>query len=216
MTPEQAAAYLAAFIDGEGHVSCNMTSRGRTNKQVAFSNTDKQLFDAVIDIAKSINIEFRVYFIKSAKPEWSDKWIGYLKGGKPAFEQFRATVPIQCAAKRGRLDDIINSYLDPEAIYAKQRTAIKVQCQTCGTPFHAFPSDLARGQGKYCSHKCGCIGRTRKIERVCASCGNTYFVNPARTNTTRYCSHACVGSAQADRLRGLAQKAANTRWEKQQ
>jgi len=34
-------------------------------------------------------------------------------------------------------------------------------CPICGTKFHAKPSIIKRGRGKYCSRKCYCVARKR-------------------------------------------------------
>lgn len=212
MNQDAAAAYLAAFIDGEGHVGCHMTRRGKVTKTLAFTNTDKQLFDNVISIAASIGFEFNIYMRKSERVKWSDKWIAYLRGGVVAFERFRDLVPIQCEKKRIRLDEVIASYRTPqqmEQLHASRRTKKTVNCLRCGKEFYAFPADLKRGQGKYCSRRCS---RIKQIEMTCQSCGETYTVGPSRYLTSNFCSQKCSGKSQTERVRGMASMAAQTRW----
>lgn len=212
MTKDQAAAYLAAFIDGEGHISCTNTKRGRFTKQIAFSNTDKQLFDRVINIASILKLQFRVYHYAPQRKEWSPKWVAYLKGGQSSFEQFSKIVPLQCEKKKQTLADLLASYIDPETIYAKRRTSIRQQCPICTKEFFAFPADLKRGHGKYCSPKCGYAARRKQQERACVQCGSMYYVSYSRQKISRFCSQRCVGLSQAERLRPMAKKAAEARW----
>ena len=64
MNHDQMRGYLAAFIDGEGHINYSLTRRGRPTKAIAFTNTDKQLFDRVVNIAADLGLPFRTYFRK--------------------------------------------------------------------------------------------------------------------------------------------------------
>jgi endogenous inhibitor of DNA gyrase (YacG/DUF329 family) len=41
MTDEQAAAYIAGFIDGEGHIGCHKNATGHWSRSIGFCNTDK-------------------------------------------------------------------------------------------------------------------------------------------------------------------------------
>ena len=216
MTHDQIAAYLAAFIDGEGHISCDMNGRGRISKAIAFTNTDKQLFDRVIALTGEIGLSWRVYHrTHKDRPKWSDTWIAYLSGGRPSFEAFQRLVPIQCERKQRNLADMINSYRDSEeleAIYAARRNSIECSCKQCGKQFFAFPADLNRGHGIYCSAKCSAAGRTRQFPLVCRTCGITFYVNAARHRKAHFCSMRCVGLSKVERLRAQAQKASDTRW----
>ncbi|MBR8124761.1 LAGLIDADG family homing endonuclease [Burkholderia multivorans] len=215
LTDDQAAAYIAAFIDGEGHIGCHITGRGRPTKTIEFVNTDQQLFDRVISLANQIGLRFRVYFKKSQKEGWSDVWVAYLADGKEAFERFEALVPLQCERKIAALRELIQSYKGPEElekIYASRRTSIEVACKKCSKPFFAFPSDIKRGHGIYCSAKCQREARTKKIKKTCATCGTAFFVFPARDKTAKFCSQSCFGKSQSERLAKQSSAAAAKRW----
>ena len=215
MNHDQMRGYLAAFIDGEGHINYSLTSRGRPTKAIAFTNTDKQLFDRVVNIAADLGLPFRTYFRKRQKPHWSDTWVAYLAGGREQIERFREIIPLQCERKLATLDEMINSYRGPEElekIYAARRTSVTVQCLYCGKAMSAFPADVKRGHARYCSHKCWSNARIKRIAKVCETCKETYFVVPSRDKRTRFCSSRCFGLSQAERVRLQASYAARKRW----
>ncbi|MCO8625997.1 hypothetical protein KGP96_11770 [Burkholderia multivorans] len=215
LTNDQAAAYIAAFIDGEGHISCHFTSRRNRTKAIEFVNTDQQLFERVVKLGEQIGLRFRVYFQKSKNEKWSDRWVAYLAGGKDAFEQFQRIIPLQCERKIKTLQELVNSYRGPEElekIYASRRTSVEVACKQCSKPFFAFPSDIKRGNGIYCSAKCQREARTKKIEKTCATCGTAFFVFPARDKTAKFCSQSCFGKSQSERLAKQSAAAAAKRW----
>lgn len=214
MNEDQAKAYLAAFIDGEGHIGCHGTSRGRMTKTVEFSNTDKQLFDRVVDIAASLGLPFRVYYRKSTRPKWSDKWVAYLAGGRPAFEKFQALIPLQATRKCEELDRLVKSYIDPEVIYAARRTCITLACAECGNPFSAFPADIARRRVRFCSTKCRGLGARNRVQKICLTCAGNFDVNQFRSKTAKFCSPRCAGLQNADRLRKQATAASHSRRKK--
>jgi hypothetical protein len=199
MTKEEAAAYLAAFIDGEGHISCTATARGHFTKNIAFCNTDKQLFDRVIELAAMLGLEFRTYHRVSPRKGWSPCWLAYIKGGRPSFERFAALVPLQCEKKKQKLADLVASYVDMEIIYAKQRTRIRRKCLICDKEFFTLPSKIKRNRGKYCSRRCVDKGRRQQKARKCTQCGCLYYIKPSRARKTRFCSHTCAGTFYADR-----------------
>lgn len=214
MNDAEAAAYLAAFIDGEGHINFCMTSRNRSTKAIAFTNTNKQLFDRVVALATQLNLHFRVYHRGRQRPHWSDTWVAYLRGGRQAFDRFHQIIPLQCAKKKQTLRDMVNSYCSQkqlDEIISRRRTSVLCKCKVCNKEFHAFPADLKRNHGKYCSRECGYKGRAKRIEKVCQTCGSNYLVNPAR-EASRFCSQRCQGLSRADKMRSMAKMAADVRW----
>lgn len=82
-------------------------------------------------------------------------------------------------------------------------------CEMCLSSFAAFPSEIARGAGRYCSKVCRAAARsegrrpisepkvvrvTPSVEAVCEVCCKTFAVNPHRTTDgkkVRFCSVAC-------------------------
>lgn len=217
MNREEACAYIAAFIDGEGHIGCHMTSRNRSTKTIEFCNTDRQLFDRVVELGLSVGLHFRVYHTKSKREKWSDKSIAYLAGGRAAFSKFAQLIPLQCQRKVMALDELIHSYVDDdqlEAIYASRRTSIKCQCKTCKRDFFVFPADIKRGNGVYCNRECAAIGRSTKQKIMCKTCGLPFMVMRCRANKAIYCSQRCGGLARSDRMRSQSSMAARARWGK--
>lgn len=75
------------------------------------------------------------------------------------------------------------------------RTTIVKKCIRCGEEFRRTPADLRKSEGKYCSHRCAAIGRTRvnKIQVTCA-CGKIFFVYPSRYELGfgKHCSYECA------------------------
>jgi very-short-patch-repair endonuclease len=66
----------------------------------------------------------------------------------------------------------------------------EVACVTCGVTLTRKASQLIRKDGSplvdtYCSRKC----LTRRVDRVCETCGQTY--NAKRTMNRRWCSRSC-------------------------
>jgi len=74
-------------------------------------------------------------------------------------------------------------------------------CEICGKLFYVFPSNIKRGQGKYCSNKCkgkaytstGNMNWKPKIDRVCDYCGEHFETYPCRMaqGKGKYCSIKC-------------------------
>jgi hypothetical protein len=208
-------AYLAAFLDGEGHIGCHMTGRGRVGRAIAFYNTDRQLLDRVVKIAADVGFIFRVHPKKNKMAHWAPGWSAHLIGGKEAVTRFLELVPIQADRKLKVLQEIVDSYAGPErleAIYASRRTSITLSCKQCGKPFSAFPADIERNHGKFCSRKCGAQSRATKIDKVCVMCGATFWIYPHRKETAKFCSPHCAGLNNSDRLRAQAKRASDARW----
>ena len=101
-----------------------------------------------------------------------------------------------------------------KASIGRPSTKVERTCalEGCGKPFHAYPSEIARGAGLYCSRECrqasrrdGAVTRAvepvaavaraePKVELVCGGCGGRFRVNPHRDTPERqalYCSQAC-------------------------
>ncbi len=219
MTEDEMRGYAAAFIDGEGHISFHVTGRGRSSKAIAFTNTDKQLFDSVVEVFEALDLPIRTYHRKRQKDNWSDTWIGYLAGGREKIELFQKIIPLKCERKAKTLADMVNSYKNEEQmekIYEKRRNRIEVECNHCSKKFNVFPSDIARGSGKFCSRQCAFENKKIKMSVKCENCGNYYYVSPNRIGKTRFCSQRCFGFSQSERLRSIASKAAQTRWGKRE
>lgn len=209
-------AYLAAFIDGEGHVGVHLLRSGYHTRTVAFSNADKQLLDRVVALAADVGLNFRVHFSPRHKPKWSNVWVATLAGGREAMERFRNTIPLQANRKRAALEAILGSYIPADEISEqriKRRRRVDRVCEACGVHFWTWPSIVVRGEGRYCSTRCGASPRETPLHPLsCHHCGETFFVKAGRLKSAKFCSHTCQGKAQSVRIAGLARRAAAARW----
>src|SRR5690349_5233396 len=75
----------------------------------------------------------------------------------------------------------------------------EVACATCGVAFTRKASQLIRKDGSplidtYCSREC----LTRRLDRVCETCGQTY--NTKRNENRRWCSWSCRYAAPKARV----------------
>jgi hypothetical protein len=215
MNHSEACSYIAAFIDGEGHIGCHITARHRHGRTIEFSNTDKQLFDRVIEITKIIGLDFLIAFRASAKPGWADRWSARLAGGRSSYEKFRDIIPIQAERKKKALDELIDSYVENdrlEEIYGARRTSLRVDCPQCAKPFLAFPADIKRNRKCYCSRECYAVARSTKATKVCLTCKAKFHVSKYREETARFCSQRCSGISRSEEMRAQASRAARVRW----
>ncbi len=57
-------------------------------------------------------------------------------------------------------------------------------CAVCGKP-------LKRGGTYTCSRKCSGMLRSRKVEKICPTCGKTFSVSPAHSKKRVHCSKEC-------------------------
>lgn len=60
MNPDQARFYLAAMIDGEGHVDCTQSKRGFWNRKIIIANTDMALIEATAECCDLIGIDYNI------------------------------------------------------------------------------------------------------------------------------------------------------------
>ena len=112
MTPEFAAVYLAAMIDGEGCVSVsNDTKGGRkySNRQVSIANTDIDIIVTCVAALQVLGIEC---WLSEREPSGNNPKgiIQIFVSHRHGFEQIAKLVPIQSERKREKLEDILASY----------------------------------------------------------------------------------------------------------
>ncbi len=62
-------------------------------------------------------------------------------------------------------------------------------CQTCRKKFIGYRSR------KYCSKKCGGIGRENHILRTCPICNKTFTIFKANERIVNFCSRSCLGKS---------------------
>ena len=78
---------------------------------------------------------------------------------------------------------------------------VKCICLKCGAEFFRYPSNIANGEGKYCSRKCLYSDRSRfpspkrNGENIpCKECEKLFYISPSRQkmNRGKYCSKRCM------------------------
>lgn len=212
MTDEQAAAYIAGFIDGEGHIGCHKTARGHWQRSIGLCNTDKFLIERVAYLLTQLGFVSRITHDRQQRENWSDRWTLYIAGGRPAFERFRTIIPIQAPAKVEAINRFFELYDEADRAKTHRQVAASTPCETCGKPVRVSPAQRKRGDGRFCSVECRGIEQRKRIEKPCETCGNPFVVIAARRDTARFCSLSCFGKSKADRMRGMATLAAKARW----
>lgn len=94
--------------------------------------------------------------------------------------------------------------------YFRAGGELNCKCKTCGKEFHRPPSDIKRGNGKYCSLKCkpiwnkGKIGvmpipwntgsKKQKVSCICKICGKEFeeFSSGIKEGRGKHCSRKCA------------------------
>jgi hypothetical protein len=64
-------------------------------------------------------------------------------------------------------------------------------CEICGKGFYTPPSQVAKGNGRYCSKACMGRGRDRRVEIACGTCGTLFLINAYEVGKQLYCSPSC-------------------------
>lgn len=72
---------------------------------------------------------------------------------------------------------------------------IQRECGHCGKSFTVQRYIVARGEGLFCSHACGCIARRNRVDLTCPTCGKTFQMTRSSflLTTRHYCSMRCRG-----------------------
>lgn len=81
------------------------------------------------------------------------------------------------------------------------------ECEQCSKEISVRPSELAKGNGKFCSRKCYGLSKRGKpssragsgkgkLEKPCQVCGKTFYYWPsqAKYSAMKFCSHKCARS----------------------
>ena len=68
-------------------------------------------------------------------------------------------------------------------------------CQTCRKKFIGYRSR------KYCSKKCGGIGRENHILRTCPICNKTFTIFKANERIVNFCSRSCLGKSRIGEIK---------------
>jgi len=66
-------------------------------------------------------------------------------------------------------------------------------CEYCGKEFYVRPSEIKKGQGKFCSRKCHGKSRRQRVKRICEFCSEKFYVFPSviKKGRGRFCSQDC-------------------------
>lgn len=215
-----AAVYLAALIDGEGHIGCHLTAKGHWTRSIAFTNTDETIVRAGVKAFGILNLSTRTTYSEPAVAGWSPKWTVYLAGGRASFEKFSALVPLQSHRKLADLARIFATYDGVSAAKKAVKDSKTTPCETCGTPVYASPAYRARGGGRFCSVACRGKSNHNRLTLSCVQCGEDFVVIASKKDTAKFCSRSCMGDHkrvhQSEFLRGQAPLAAAARWSRRQ
>jgi hypothetical protein len=110
---EQAAAYVAAFVDGEGCVYFikKILSNGHHHQArvITITNTDPSLIEAVKACFDILGIEYSTSDRPGQTENRKHRYVIDIRKG-PAMWRFRALIPLQSPAKRASLDRALASY----------------------------------------------------------------------------------------------------------
>lgn len=209
-TLEEKRAYIAAFIDGEGHIGNHLCANGHYSRSIGFCNTDKSLVDVMEEFLNDCGFPIRKSFDTPKNGKWSARWTVYISGGKKYFELFENTIPIQSERKKQTLRNMIEEYSKAKELLHKKKAEKMLPCQFCKILFYTSASLIKRGGGKFCSKKCNALAKQKRSARVCQICSKVYTV--LTSSKSKFCSMSCAGKNKADRVASMSQMAARKRW----
>lgn len=101
-TEEQAAAYLAGIIDGEGNVS-------KQNKAISVGNTDYEVVEAIQECCEVLDLNCSVYGPRKPRGNRKPYWEVYIRG-RETLQRVLDVVPIRIERKREVLRDQLTRY----------------------------------------------------------------------------------------------------------
>lgn len=82
--PNDAASYIAGFVDGEGHISGGRpgdNAAGKPSRRICVANTEKDLIDTYCSALDTLEIKHHVYYDdRRAKKGWSPCWTVVVSG----------------------------------------------------------------------------------------------------------------------------------------
>lgn len=154
MTKQEAAAYLAGMIDGEGHI------RVRKNRSVTVSNTDQDLIDAVVRCCEILGLRNRISRM-STPPGRKQAWEVFMHG-KDTLEEIQRVVPMQSERKRIALAEAIGLYSQtprPPKEWLEQKYLVeRLSLQQCAEAWGVKNSTSAWCWTQYYGIPCRTIG----------------------------------------------------------
>lgn len=106
-TFEAAAYYLAAMIDGEGHVSNLAKKTGGRDRHVTITNTDVDIVAATLEAAQAVGLTRITIRIETAHHK-TPLYVMRI-AGRDQLRRIREVVPLQ-SVKRHRLREALASY----------------------------------------------------------------------------------------------------------
>lgn len=111
--PEQAAAYLAGMIDGEGNLG-EYGRRPGANRHIRITNCDYGLIEACAHCCNVLGVTYRIRekTRTNPKPNWSQAW-ELIISGKENIRTVAALVPLQAPKKSRALQELAASFHDP-------------------------------------------------------------------------------------------------------
>jgi hypothetical protein len=135
-TAEQAAAYLAAMIDGEGWIG---EPKNKRNRGVRIANTDPALISAIIECCMVLDLHYTVTRAAGAKPHWASQATVHI-GGLRSLERVQQLCPIRAPAKQDRLARTLPTFRQPVDIMAvnhmrNQGMTLKAIAQELGVSY---------------------------------------------------------------------------------
>ena len=211
-TPDKCAAYLAALVDGEGHIGIHPLASGHWARSISVCNTEPAILDAMIHCCRLLSIPTRRHAGTAQNNEaWSPREIVYVKGGRPSFEMFAKLIPLQSLAKRAAMARLLDSYIE---VPLRCRNGTTTACETCGKEVYSSRAFRLRGNGKFCSTQCHGVSMRKRVAVTCITCGIAFEVKASQIakGYGRFCSKRCTGKAKADRMRAMAKMAGAARW----
>lgn len=133
---EQAAAYLAGMIDGEGWIG---EPKGLHNRAIRIANTDPDLIAAIQEACDVLGVTYTTHAYKGARENWSPGWFLDISG-RENLTRVHQLVPIRSAKKWDRLARTLTSYRMPlpleratlEALYVGEGLAMPEVAQRLG------------------------------------------------------------------------------------
>lgn len=210
LTYEQKLAYIAAFIDGEGHVGFHTATKGNLIRSISFCNTDKSLVDIMTQYLHDCGFETYFGFTKATKPKYHDRWTVYVAGGTEAIRRFASLIPLQSIRKQETMRMIVESY-DARVQLLADRKKPNCKCKVCGVEFYRLQVFIDRGGGELCSTECAGKSRSKSlIEIECKGCKSIFKAKAHHKRT--YCSASCYEDASKERMANQASSAASERW----
>lgn len=154
MTKQEAAAYLAGMIDGEGHI------RVGNNRSASVSSTDWDLIEATVECCDILRLNSRISRM-STPPGRKQAWEVFMHG-KDTMLTIQREVPIRCKRKQAAIAEAISRYRQlprPPKEWLEQKYLVEgLSLQQCAEAWGAKNSTSAWCWTQYYGIPCRTIG----------------------------------------------------------